>query len=252
MIRAGLALALGLLAGDSAAAGSDARPELRVLAAASLSDVVEALAAHFAEARVRPSLGASSELARQAADGAPGDVFLSASPEWTLYLAEKQALIGPARDFAGNALVCVTGRQSPLARAAVADATALLQQTTAADRIALANPGVPAGDYARESLAAQGVLAELLPRLVGLRDVRAVLRAVETFEVVAGFVYASDARASDAVLLFRVDPASHAPITYTAALLRQSEQPELARRFLAFLHGEVARALLLRAGFSVP
>lgn len=252
MIRAGLALALGLLALGPAAAESDARPELRVLAAASLTDVVEALAARFEPARLRPSFGASSELARQAADGAPGDVFLSASPEWTAFLAEKQALAAPAVVFAGNALVCVAARDSALAQAAVADASALLRRTQPGDRIALGSPGVPAGDYARASLAQQGVLAELEPRLVGLQDVRAVLRAVETREAVAGFVYATDARAAQVALLFRVDPGSHAPIAYTAALLRQSERPELARRFLDFLRGDAARALLVGAGFSVP
>jgi len=253
LIRAGLALVLCLLPAFRAAAEAGAaRPELRVLAAASLSEVVSALAAHFDEATIVASLGASSELARQAADGAPGDVFLSASPEWVEHLRERGALQGSAQVFAGNQIVCVAPVPGPLASAGVRDAAALAAHTRPDDRIALADVGVPAGEYTRESLARQGVLAALAPRIVGLKDVRAVLHAVETGEVVAGFVYATDARVSKLGRLFALDPSTHAPIAYPAALLRQSTRPGLARRFVDFLRSEVARKLLLDAGFSVP
>jgi ABC-type molybdate transport system substrate-binding protein len=76
-----LVLALGFgLPGAAARAESDRR--LRVLAAASLTEVALALAERFEKGEVVAVFGPTSTLARQLRDGAPGDVFLSASPEW--------------------------------------------------------------------------------------------------------------------------------------------------------------------------
>jgi molybdate transport system substrate-binding protein len=248
--------AIAALAGSApeAARAGDAlaRPALRILAAASLIDVVGALRADFSEASLAPSFGASSELARQAADGAPGDVLLSASPEWIDYLAEKGTIAGEPLVFASNALVCVTARGSRLASKAAAGVAELPSALRVDDRLALAAVGVPAGDYARDALAAQGSLRALESRIVRLRDVRAVLQAVEYGEAEAGFVYATDARNSGVITLFRVEASSHRPIRYVAAALRQSERPELAQHFLAFLRGPNARARLESAGFGPP
>ena len=52
--------------------------------------------------------------------------------------------------------------------------------------------------------------------------------------------------------LFVFDPASHPAIEYRAAALRGAAQPAEARRFLAYLRGETARAALSSAGFALP
>jgi molybdate transport system substrate-binding protein len=87
---------------------------------------------------------------------------------------------------------------------------------------------------------------------VGQKDVRAVLHAVESGEVAAGFVYATDARLAAVERLFTFDPAAHPPIELLAAALRDSERPAEARGFVAFLRGEAARARLAEAGFALP
>ncbi|HMB69384.1 MAG TPA: molybdate ABC transporter substrate-binding protein [bacterium] len=227
-------------------------PPLRVLAAASLTDVVEALAPHFPGARVEASFGASSALARQIRDGAPGDVFLSASPEWIESLREADALAGAPVVLARNRLVCVAGEQGSPAAAGVTDPGSLLSHLGGDGRAAIADRGVPAGEYARASLEALGLLDAFEPRLVGLGDVRAVLRAVESGELPAGFVYATDARTADVTVLFSLDPATHPPIEYQAAVLRGAAHPAEARAFLEFLHGDEARDALSAAGFEIP
>lgn len=239
-----------------AGAGRRARAEdarsVRVLAAASLTEVVEGLAKRFEGAHVVPSFGSSSELARQIEDGAPADVFLSASPEWIDFLSQAGALDGAPVVVARNRLVCIAPTQSPLAAGGVENPEALLGRLGRGDRVAIADAGVPAGEYARKALEHFGLLEAYGPRLVGQKDVRAVLHAVEQGELQAGFVYATDAKIASVELLFAFDPASHPPIEYQAAALRDAADPALARRFLAFLTSPRARELLTNAGFALP
>jgi molybdate transport system substrate-binding protein len=249
-----LAIAAGLVAGLAAAAGrvGASEPEtLRVFAAASLTETVGALAARFDGPRLRPSFGPSSGLARQIADGAPADVFVSASPEWIGFLREKGALRGEPVTFARNALVCIAGRGSPLAARPALDPASLLERLDGAD-LAIADEGVPAGEYARAALRQLGLLDAYRPHLVGQKDVRAVLHAVESGELPLGFVYATDARIAAVDVLFRLDPGTHPPIEYVAAVVRGTHQPGAAQRFVAFLRSDAAQGVLGAAGFDPP
>ena len=252
MPRIGLALLLVGMVALTARAAEPERPELRVFAAASMTEVVDALAERFEGASVRPSFGASSELARQVADGAPADVFLAASPEWIEFLREKNALTGEAIVFAGNELVAVAPAGGEIVARGAANAAGLLAKLEPGERVAIADAGVPAGEYARQSLTKLGLLERYRPVLVGQKDVRAVLHAVETGEMQAGFVYATDARVAKVERLFSFPAASHDPIQCFAAVVRQASRPADAQRFVAFLRGRVARELLEKAGFSLP
>src|SRR5262245_65513544 len=110
-LSAAFALLLALGApGGARPAGAKEPLGLRVLAAASLTEVVEAFAKRFEGARVVTSFGASSELARQIKDGAPADVFISASPEWIDFLREAKALDGEPGVLARNQLACMDPR----------------------------------------------------------------------------------------------------------------------------------------------
>ncbi len=238
-----------------APAARDAAP-LRVFAAASLTEVVEALAKSFDGGPVLMSFGASSDLARQIKDGAPADVFISASAEWINFLSEAHAIAGAPVVVARNALVCVAPEGSALAgsgsRPGVADPRALLERIAKDDVVAIADQGVPAGEYVRAALEKLGLAKAFESRLVGQKDVRAVLHAVEQGEVAAGFVYATDTKLAKLETLFAFDPATHPAIEYHAVVLQQSTNSELARRFLAYLASDVARARLSAAGFVLP
>lgn len=232
--------------------GSEPRGEpLRVLAAASLTDVVGALAAAYDEP-VATSFGGSSALARQVRDGAPADVFLSASPQWIDYLREVDALAGEPIVLARNRLVAVAPRDGALAAAGVVDPQSLVDALAPDARVAIADEGVPAGEYARAALESTGLLAAFRPHLVGQSDVRAVLHAVEQSELAAGFVYATDAAVADVVVLFGFEAGRHPEIEYQAAALRGARQPDAARAFLDFLEGDTARGILSEASFQVP
>src|SRR5262249_59673834 len=129
------ALAAALAVAGGAASPAPARAQetatVRVLAAASLTEVVDGLGKRFEGARVVPSFGASSELARQIKDGAPADVFVSASPDWIDLLREAKALDGEAIVLARNQLVCIAPKGSALR--GVGDPKALLARLAKGD-----------------------------------------------------------------------------------------------------------------------
>ena len=193
MTRWGWGLALLL-------AGCHDAPASVVMAAASTTDVARA-AAERVEAetgrRVLVSVGATSALARQIARGAPADVFVAADPAWVDWLAERVP-VRQRQTVARGRLVVVGPPGS----------TAASLPEALAGRVALADPShVPAGRYARRSLAAAGVWAEVEPRVVVVGDVRAALAAVELGAAERAVVYASDARRSRRVVtVWRLPP----------------------------------------------
>jgi molybdate transport system substrate-binding protein len=223
-IFAVLVMLAALQVAGSAGCGRGA-PSVRVFAAASLTELMEELVERF------------------------DDAFVSASPEWVEYLEEADLLAGEPLVLARNQLVCIAPKGSPLE---ARDAQAVLVQLGEDDRVAIADEGVPAGEYARSALRHLGLLEAFGPRLVGQRDVRAVLHAVEQGELQAGFVYSTDARLASVKLLFTFDPSTHPPIEYRAAVVRNGSNAAGARRFLDYLQSEAARTLLADAGFTAP
>ncbi len=249
----GLACALAVLCSSCGTGEESDSDVLTIFAAASTTEVVEALSRSFEqerpECRLRLVFGPSSGLARQILDGAPADVFVSASQSWIDALASGDRLAPPAVRLAANRLCIITRSEGAIVAAGPAasprDAFARLATD---DRIAIADAGVPAGEYARAALASTGDAAFVENRLVGLVDVRDVLRSVKEGEAALGFVYATDARIEPGVaVLFTYGPGAHPPIELVAAVVRDSA---LARDYLAHLTSPLAQHALADKGFS--
>ncbi len=254
---AGFGLALGLASGTSHAA------EVTIFAAASTKDAVEDLADRYMAAggdRVRTVFAASSTLAKQIVQGAPADIFLSASPAWMGYLAERDALEPASRvDLLGNRLVLIVPRGGNEAGDDLGDLSAarladLLRARQLGDRpLAIADPShVPAGIYAKAALEALGLWQGLAERAVRTADVRAALALVDRGEAAAGIVYATDAAISPRVrIVGRFPASSHPPIVYPVALIAGRASDE-ARRFYDHLRSGEAAAVFRVHGFLVP
>jgi molybdate transport system substrate-binding protein len=219
---------------------------LRVSAAASMTDVIEKLGPGFEGGKISGNYGSSSDLARQIKDGAPADVYISASKKWADYMVAEGLAEGEVLVFARNTLVCVAPAESKIE---VKDLKALPE--AGFKLIAIGDEGVPAGDYAREVFARTGVADRLKPALVGQKDVRAVLTAVRDGHVDCGFVFATDARTVDVRILFTVDSTAHAPIEYYACAVKGAAQPAAAKAFLEYLKSDTARGILREAGFLI-
>ena len=221
--------------------------ELTVFAAASLTDVLRAFEADFEAAYpdvdLVVSTGASSVLARQIEQGAPADVFFSASPFWMDYLAEQGLLRYPARDIVSNGLVVIGSVSEP----SLAGPRGLLRF----ERIALADPeSVPAGEYAREGLVRAGLWDALAPRVVPTLDVRAAVAAVQTGAVPAAIVYATDVRdASDVRVLLTWPEAIQPRIRYLVAVPRRTKHANRALEFVEFVQQSERITVWRRYGF---
>ncbi|MBS2031029.1 MAG: molybdate ABC transporter substrate-binding protein [Deltaproteobacteria bacterium] len=226
---------------------------LTVLAAASLKQPLEASAPAFEKAhpdvKVVVSAAATGVLAKQIEAGAPADVFLPADSKSNDALAQK-GLVVPDKAFARNTLVVAAPSASKLNATRVEDL-----KSESFKRIGIGRPvQVPAGDYAMESLEHAAIATDVRARLVPGESVTQVLTWIRKGDVDVGFVYASDAASakSDVHVLFTVPEAMHTPIVYTAAVVKASKQPELARAYLEFLRGEIGQAALKTAGFLPP
>lgn len=240
-----------LVCGTLQAAGSAEAP-VRVFAAASLTDALNEVTAHWRRAgHPQPSLafGASSTLAKQVEAGAPVDVFASADLKWMDYLGQRGRIDTASRsNLLGNTLVLIAPKDKPFqARMQPGFAIANVFQ----GRLCTGEPGVvPVGIYAKEALEKLGWWQSLQGRIVGTDDVRTALAFVERGECGAGIVYATDAKISGAVVTVAAFPAqTHAPIVYPFAATKDA-RPE-TRAFLRFLRSAQAAAIFRRHGFTV-
>ena len=249
MTALALALVLPLAACGGGAEGedtgsADGRGELTVLAAASLTDVFEELAAGFEDEHgvdVAFAFGSSTDLAEQVTDGAPGDVLATADST-SMGLAVDAGVTGDVETFATNVLTIVVPAGNPAGIESLGDLEGATWVRCADE--------VPCGKVALAVLDANGVTTE--PASLE-EDVRAALDKVVSGEADAGLVYATDAvAAGDAVEAVEIPAAEDDPTSYFVTTLEQSENADLAADWLAWVTSEEGRAILEDAGFGSP
>jgi molybdate transport system substrate-binding protein len=241
-------LALG---GCLAACHAPESATLTLSVAASLKDAIVEVEAEYnrenAPIDFRNNFGSSGTLAGQIEEGAPVDIFLSASTKQMDELDAKGFLApGTRRDLLHNEIVLIAPPDSTLRDfKGLADRTVRL--------IALGDPGsVPAGQYGSQTLKALHLFDELSSKFVLGKDVRQVLTYVETGNADAGLVYSTDARVSGKVRVVAVAPElTHDPIVYPVAVLKISRDRGDARKLIDFLCGSAAKAIFIKHGFTI-
>lgn len=235
---------------SGARAGDTEGAAILVSAAASLSEVMEAIAARFeAESgtRVLLNVAGSQMLAAQIIAGAPVDLFVSADiRQMDRTITAGRVDAGTRVNLLSNQLVVVvpSDRQGlPAGPEDLADSSIR--------RIALGDPeAVPAGVYARDYLRTAGVWESVAGKVVPAGNVRAALRAVEVGTADAGVVYRTDAATSEAAVVAFAAPLDGGPsIVYPAALAVDPPNPEGAARFLDYLGTPAAGRRFEAAGF---
>ncbi len=232
--------------------GARAKAPVTIFAAASTAGAIEAVAKDFEglnAGSVRAVFAASSILARQIAQGAPADIYLSANAAWMDELERGDVLQPGSRvDLLGNRLVLI----APLNQAfeVSIEPGFALAKALGRGRLAIGDPShVPAGIYAKAALDRLGVWDSLASKLAFANDVRGALALVERGEAAAGIVYASDAMAGARVRVVAAFPApAPTPIVYPLAIVRARAAPAVTG-FHRYLRGAAAGAIFRDHGF---
>ena len=224
---------------------------LTVSVAASLQEAMKAIKPLYEQQspqiNIVYNLGSSGSLQYQIERGAPVDVFISAAPKQMNALEEKGFLLEDTREkLLKNQVVLISLKEK--------NNIAEFQNLTDINvqKIAIGNPEiVPGGQYAKEVLMTFQLSDKLTSKFVLAKDVRQVLFYVETGNVDAGLVYATDAKISERVKVVATAPEiSHSPIIYPVAVVKSSQYPEEAKAFIQFLLSKLAQKIFEKYGFT--
>jgi len=247
VLLAAIALALAGCVGDDERSGAS-KPELTVSAAASLKQAFTEYGTAFPDATARFSFAGSDELAAQIEKGVKPDVYAAANTKLPDALFAK-GLVEKPTVFAGNRLVLAVPADG-------AEVSSLEDLEREGVKVAIGATDVPVGSYTRTVLDKLPA-AERDAILANVRteepDVAGIAGKLTQGAVDAGFLYASDVRATDDKLKAMELPDSlQPPVAYGAAVVKGAKHPEQAKAFIEGLVDGRGAAALEAAGFLPP
>ncbi|MEN0642415.1 molybdate ABC transporter substrate-binding protein [Alkalicoccobacillus gibsonii] len=247
--RMGALVLTMMLAGCGSNTNSSQPEDIHVMAAASLTDALEEMKPGYEEehnVKLVINYGSSGKLREQITQGAPADLFLSASSSDMDQLIEKNE-VEKSSNLLMNRLVLIATPE-------VADELQEVNDLTndQLQKISIGQPeSVPAGRYSKQALESLGLWDELEDRLIYGSDVRQVLTYVETGNADAGLVYETDAKTSSSIKLIEIIPEdTHDPIQYPFGLLKEAASQDTAVEFYEYLQTEEALNVFESYGFS--
>lgn len=226
--------------------------EIMISAAVSLTDALYELKETYEtenkNVRLTFNLGSSGKLANQIDQGAPVDMFLSASSKDMDTLAAKGLIDESTRvEFASNSLVLITHKDHSTTINSFEQI-----QPDEIGHLAIGEPtSVPVGRYTKQVFNYLGLWEPLQSKLVMGSDARQVLTYVEMGNVDFGVVYSSDTVLADKVrVLAEADNEWHETISYPGAIINDSLHKKEAQAFLDYLTSEEGKAVLQKYGFK--
>jgi molybdate transport system substrate-binding protein len=237
---AGIAL-LAATAGARVADGQGGA-QLNVFAAASLTEVFPRI-----DSKPKYNFAASNTLLQQIRQGAPADVFASASPRETT-AAFDEGLCEKPVTFAYNKVVVIVPKSNPAGIKTVFD----LKKPGV--KVVIAAAGVPIGDYTRTILKNLGISTAVLANVASNEpDVKSVAGKVALGEADAGIVYRTDVTPiKDDVDFIRIPAWAQPPVRYQICVVTKSANKEAARAFVNRVLGPIGRGNLSGAFFGLP
>jgi molybdate transport system substrate-binding protein len=223
-------------AAPAASTPSSVTGQITVLAASSLQEAHPGTKVVF-------SFGPSSGLAEQIGQGAPADVFASASTTNMDTVVSAGAAASPT-NFASNTMEIAVPPKNP---AHIATVTDLARKGV---KVALCQAAVPCGATALKVFDNAKIKVTPVTQEV---DVKSTLSKVTLDEVDAGVVYVTDVRAAGSAVKGIEIPANvNASTTYPIAPLTGSKNKATAQAFVDYVLSPEGLAALTAAGFSAP
>lgn len=209
-----------------AGCASDSGDPLQVFAASSTRVLNDELS-RASESPLAFNNGGSSALVQQINDGAPADLLLTASRE-TMENATAQGSVDAPVALASNVMVMAVPKGNPLGLRSAAD-------LAPSARLVLCDPSVPCGaistrimeanDWDLQASSLEGQVADVLGK-------------VASGEADAGWVYSTDAAASEDVEAIPLDHAEDFRNEIMGAVVSDSPQHEEAQEILSLLQSD--------------
>jgi molybdate transport system substrate-binding protein len=242
MKRASTSVLLALVVALVVPATVASATTLNVFAAASLTEVFPKI-----DKAERYNFAGSDQLALQIRQGAPADVFASASPKYT-ELAYREGYVLKPVVFATNNLMVLVPRANPAGIKSVYD----LRRPGL--KVVIGDKTVPIGSYTRQILDALGITNDVMPNVVSQEtDVKGIVAKVALGEADAGFVYRTDAKpVTSRTRTIALPGWAQPPIRYEVAVVKESSHLAAARSYIKKLTSKRGRKLLAAAGFGLP
>ncbi len=194
------------------------------------------------------NFGSSGALKKQIQEGAPCDIFISASKDHMDDLVKEGFVIENTEiDLLANTLTLIAAKE----KAHIVSLDNLTDDRI--ESISIATPdSAPVGKYSKQALEKLGIWDKVTQKLVYAKDVKQVLEYVDSGNADCGFVYHSDAiTLDDGVVIEKVDKNLHAPILYPVGIIKESKNIEAAEAFLDFLIAENIKDIFRKYGFEV-
>ncbi len=226
---------------------------VNVSAGASLTDAIIEINKLYTQENpsvtITPNFAGLGTLQRQIENGAPVDIFIGAAAA-PIDALQKEGLIldDTRKDLLTNKVVLVVPAESSLDIKEFKDLT-----SDKVRKVAIGDPkSVAAGMYAQQILDRNSIADTIKQKLVLAGDVRQVLTYVESGNVDAGVVFATDAKSSAKVKIAANAPDDiNAKVIYPVAIIKGSKSIDAARDYESFLFGNKAKAVFEKYGFSV-
>ncbi len=229
---------------------------LTVFAAASLTDAFTELGKTFEAANpgvtVTFNFAGSQALRTQIEEGAPADVFASASgKEMDILVTGSFVMSDTPQIFLTNKLVLILPADNPAA-------IATLEDLANADvKLVLAAEEVPVGRYSRDAFVLMDIafgkdfMSTVLANVVSNEDnVKQVVAKVQLGEADAGIVYTSDTVAAPDLQTIEIPSELNVIAKYPIAPLLKSENAEVAQAFIDYVLSAEGQAVLEKWGFG--
>jgi len=222
--------------------------ELTVAAASDLTPVFEELGREFESAsktKVVFVFGSTGMLTRQIENGAPFDLFASASASYIDQLDQQGLIISDSKTiYARGRITLWTSNESPVRFQGIADLARPEIQ-----RVAIANPDhAPYGLAAKQALQSAGVWDRVQPKLVYGDNIRQTLQYAQTGNVEVAIVALSLSIPSNGRWTL-IPEELHQPIDQTLAIMKSTKNEPAARAFITFLNSPQGKAIMKKYGF---
>jgi len=231
---------------------------LTVFAAASLIDAFQEIGKAYEAihpgVKINFSFAGSQVLRTQLEQGALTDIFASADHKnMDILIKDNLIASNSYQDFATNRLAVVLPSNNPAGVKSLEDLARLNL------KLILADPSVPAGNYAQQILFniskdpeygesfSSAVLANVLSYET---DVKQVVTKVELGEADAGIVYVTDAFAAPDLVTIPISEKFNIIAQYPIAILTNSPNPYLAAGFISFITSPDGQAIMEKWGFN--